>query len=50
MTAISKTKATTTIAGRRPNKVNGGWLGTTVLIHGEDATAFDTFAAASARL
>ena len=45
MTTISKTKATTTSAGRRPNKVNGGWLGTTVLIHGEDATAFDTFAA-----
>jgi hypothetical protein len=44
MTAISKTKATTTIAGRA-NKVSDGWLGTTVLIHGEDASAFDAFAA-----
>jgi hypothetical protein len=44
MTAISKTKAPTTIAGRA-NKVSDGWLGTTVLIHGEDASAFDAFAA-----
>ena len=45
MNAISKIKAKTTIAGRRADKVNGGWLGTTVLIHGEDASAFDAFAA-----
>ena len=45
MTAISKTKAKTTIADRRANKVNDGWLGTTVLIPGEDASAFDAFAA-----
>jgi hypothetical protein len=44
MTAISKTKATTTIAGRA-NKVSDGWLGTTVLIHGENASDFDGFAA-----
>jgi hypothetical protein len=45
MTAISKTKATTTISDRRADKVSDGWLGTTVLIHGEDASAFDAFAA-----
>jgi hypothetical protein len=45
MNAISKTKAKTTIAARRADKVNGGWLGTTVLIPGEDASDFDGFAA-----
>jgi hypothetical protein len=44
MTTVSKTKAKTPIAGRA-NKVSDGWLGTTVLIHGEDASAFDAFAA-----
>jgi hypothetical protein len=44
MTEISKTKAKTPIAGRA-NKVSNGWLGTTVLIHGENASDFDGFAA-----
>jgi hypothetical protein len=44
MTTISKNKATTTVAGRA-NKVSNGWLGTTVLIPGENASDFDGFAA-----
>ena len=43
MTAVSKTTAKTTIADRAANKVSGGWLGTPVLIPGEDATAFGQF-------
>ena len=34
----------TTIADRQPNKGSDGWLGTPVLIPGEDATAFEQFA------
>ena len=44
MNAISKIKPNATRAGKRAAKSNAGWLGTPVLIHGEDAAAFDQFA------
>ena len=45
MTAVSKTKAKMTIADTGAHKGSGGWLGTPVLIPGEDASAFEEFAA-----
>ena len=45
MTVVSKTKGKITIADRRANKGRDGWLGKPVLIPGEDAIAFDQFAA-----
>ena len=44
MNAISKIKPNATRAGKRAAKSNAGWLGTPVLIPGEDAAAFDQFA------
>jgi hypothetical protein len=44
MTAVSKTTTKTTTAPRGAPKAKGGWLGTPVLIPGEDANAFDQFA------
>src|SRR5688572_26744257 len=44
MTAISKIKPKATPAAPGANKTKGGWLGTPVLIPGEDATAFGEFA------
>jgi hypothetical protein len=43
MKAVSKNKAKSTIAAQ-PNKGGGGWLGTPVLIPGENAMAFNEFA------
>ena len=44
MNAISKIKPNAIRAGKRAAKSNAGWLGTPVLIPGEDASAFDQFA------
>ena len=44
MNAISKIKANATRANKGAAKSNAGWLGTPVLIPGEDAAAFDEFA------
>lgn len=44
MNDISKTKGKITIADRETDKVSDGWLGTPVLIPGEDAMAFGEFA------
>ena len=40
----TKTKTRTALADTGADKGSGGWLGTPVLIPGEDATAFGTFA------
>ena len=45
MNAISKIKPNATRADTRADKTNAGWLGTPVLIPGEDPMAFDQFAA-----
>ena len=44
MNAISKIKANATRANKGAAKSNASWLGTPVLIPGEDAAAFDEFA------
>lgn len=44
MNVIAKTKNKTTSADKGAPKGSGGWLGTPVLIPGEDATAFEQFA------
>ena len=44
MTAISKIKPKATQAAPGAAKTKGGWLGTPVLIPGEDASAFEQFA------
>ena len=44
MNAISNIKSAVTSADTRANTDNGAWLGTPVLIPGEDAIAFDLFA------
>jgi hypothetical protein len=44
MTAVSKNNAKITKADRGADKGSGGWLGTPVLIPGEDASAFGEFA------
>ena len=44
MNAISKIKPNATRAKTRAGTTNAGWLGTPVLIPGEDATVFDQFA------
>ena len=44
MKAVSKTNAKITIADKRADKGSASWLGTPVLIPGEDAVAFGEFA------
>jgi hypothetical protein len=44
MNVIAKTKNKTTSADKGAPNGSGGWLGTPVLIPGEDATAFEQFA------